>query len=120
MDVTMQEVLDDLCKILQRTPVHMETIMNDVRAHYKRTMTALLLPSPPLAVPLHFKKEVRFMNWWDVPFETQEAVRILSDEVAGGRIKPLFIEDYVRAVIKTNYGRPCVPTVYQLSQGPLT
>ena len=44
MDVTLQEVLDDLSKTLGRTPRQMSSIMGEIKAHYKRTMTAMLQP----------------------------------------------------------------------------
>ena len=118
MDVPFQEVLDDLSKTLECIPSQLSPIMEDVKAQYKCTMMEIL--QPRLAAPMFFTDEVRFVKWERLPSETQDAVRILNDEVGGGRLPPGTIKEYVHTVIQKQYGRPPAPDVYHLNHGAMT
>ena len=117
-DVPIQEVLDELSKSLECTHSQLSTIMDDVIAHFKRTVTEILLPH--LAAPLFFMVEVKFVAWERIPLEVQSAVKKLSDEVARGRIPHGFIADYViSTVLRTSEKPSHTPSIYSLDHGAM-
>ena len=119
LDVTFQEVIDELSKALGRTPKQLERIKDVIGAHYKRTATAMLLPDVEV-MPLHFMNEVKEVAWESLPLETRRAVKILDDEIAGGRMPHGTILDYMAYILRTSDKSPRAPDINRLDYGAMT